>query len=66
MSVHVRNVVATMTVVDAEALLSPVLLERIVRAAAKAQEAQRADERSRVKDTKIGDCGCHAHEGEGL
>jgi hypothetical protein len=66
MTVQVRNVVANMTVVDAESLLSPAVLEHIVEAVRQAQDMARADERSRRRDTKVGGCCDECADGEAM
>lgn len=58
MTVFVRNVAATARVMDAEALLSPQVLDRIVGAVLEALEGRKADEHSRAQDTKIGGASC--------
>jgi hypothetical protein len=53
--VRVREVVGTVRVVDGESLLSGPMLERIVNAVLEAMRADRQDEESRRRDTRIGD-----------
>jgi hypothetical protein len=53
--VRVREVVGTVRIVDGESLLSGPLLERIVTAVLEAMRADRHDEESRRRDTRIGD-----------
>ena len=66
MAVFIRNVTATTRVVDGDALLAPRTLERIVAAVMDALEDHKADESSRVRDTRIGGACCDACEsGEG-
>lgn len=66
MTAHVKSLVASMSVVDGDALLSPQLLDRIVTAVLQALEAQKTDEHSRKRDTRIGGGCCDAcDDGEG-
>ncbi len=51
---RVREVVATLQVVDGESLLSASMMERIVAAVLRAIESGRGDEASRKRDTRIG------------
>lgn len=60
--VRVREVVGTVRVVDGDALLSPALLERIVRAVLQALEAQRRQDLARRRDTRIEDGSCESGE----
>ena len=66
MGAHVKSVVATMRVVDGDALLSPAVLERIVDAVLEALERHKAGEQSRSQDTKMGGACCDACDKEGL
>jgi len=61
--VRVREVVGTVRIVDGESLLSGPLLERIVSAVLEAMRADRQDEESRRRDTRIGAVSCEC-EGE--
>jgi hypothetical protein len=63
--VRVREVVGTMQVMDAEALLSGPLLQKIVAAVLQALQAERQDEQRRKRDTHIGGACCDACEGDG-
>jgi len=56
MSVRIHDVVARLSVVDGDSLLSPQLLARIVAAVTQALEASKADEKSRKRDTQVGAC----------
>lgn len=64
-NVRIHEINATMRVVDGESLLSPQLMQRIVRAVMEALEAGRDDDRSRRRDTRIGGSCCGAHDAEG-
>jgi hypothetical protein len=59
MSVRIHDVVARLSIVDGDSLLTPHLMARIVAAVTQALEASRADEKSRMRDTKVGGC-CNA------
>lgn len=52
--VHIHEIVGTMRLVDGESLLSGQILERIVEAVLAAVEADRRDDASRRRDTRIG------------
>jgi hypothetical protein len=52
--VRIHEVVGTVRMVDGESLLSPAVLERIVAAVLQAASADRRDEQSRRRDTRIG------------
>jgi len=62
MDIRIHDVVAKTQVVDADSLLTPAVLARIVQAVLAAQAAQRQDEHARRRDTRVGDgegeCGC--------
>lgn len=62
MDIRIHDVVANTRVVDADSLLTPAVLARIVQAVLAAQVAQRQDDRARQRDTRVGDgegeCGC--------
>ena len=62
--VRVREVVGTMRVMDGESLLTGPILERIVHAVLQALAADRQDEDSRRRDTRIGEAGCGGGQGE--
>lgn len=62
-NVHIHEVVGTVRVVDGESLLTGPILERIVEAVLEAMRADRRDEESRRRDTRIGEPG--GHEGDG-
>ena len=64
MTIQVRNVVASMTVMDLESLLSPAVLQRIVEAVQQAQAASEVEERRRKRDTRIGGCCDECADGE--
>lgn len=53
--VHIQEVVGTVRVVDGESLLSGPTLERIIEAVLAAMRADRRDDESRRRDTRIGD-----------
>jgi hypothetical protein len=54
--VRVREVVGALKVVDSDALLSPMVLERIVNAVIRSIESSREDEKRRRSDVRIGAC----------
>jgi hypothetical protein len=59
MDVRVREAAVSMRVVDGNSLLTPALMGEIVAAVLRALAAQREDERSQRRDTRIGGgCGC--------
>jgi hypothetical protein len=58
MDVRVREAAVSMSVVDGNSMLTPALMGQIVAAVLRALAAQRADERSQRRDTRIGGCGC--------
>jgi hypothetical protein len=53
--VRIHEVVGTVRVVDGDSLLSGPVLERIVEAVLEAVRADRRDNESRRRDTRIGD-----------
>ena len=63
MDVRVREAAVSMRVVDGESLLTPALMGEIVAAVLRALAAQREDEASRRRDTRIGGCGCEGGRG---
>ncbi len=62
--VRVREVAGTMRVIDGESLLTGPMLERIVHAVIEALAADRQDEESRRRDTRIG-ASCSGGCGDG-
>lgn len=64
MSVRIHDVVARLSIVDGDSLLTPQLMARIVAAVMQALEASRADDKSRMRDTKVGACCDACNDGD--
>lgn len=63
MQTRIREVVANTQVVDGDALLTPLVMARIVSAVMAAMKASQDDESARQRDTRIGGSGtcCQSH-----
>jgi len=64
MQTRIREVVANTQVVDGDALLTPIVMARIVTAVMAAMKATRNDDEARQRDTRIGGAGacCHGQD----
>jgi len=70
MQTRIREVIANTQVVDGDALLTPLVMARIVTAVMAAMKASQADDSARRRDTHIGDagacCGGPGHGNDGV
>ena len=66
MQTRIREVVANTQVVDGDALLTPLVMARIVSAVMAAMKATQNDDSARQRDTHIGGAGACGHcQGKG-
>lgn len=61
MQTRIREVVANTQVVDGDALLTPLVMARIVSAVMAAMKASQDDESARQRDTRLGSQGTCSH-----
>ena len=64
MQVRIRDVVANTQVVDGDALLTPMVMARIVSAVMASIKATQDDDKARQRDTHVGGAGkcCHGQD----